>query len=208
MVRNQLLTNKSHLSQILQAVPSFLYSNSVYMLRLTLSGYKTNLILSLPGTKTSISPSAGWMNSLARCSQTHPRPPLQLDVPPLLFPATLDTADNSMPSHPLYILYMKFPVSSTSFLHLLPRKFLSILKKSRFFSPAPESPPRLSCVGLGAVLPLSSHRTPLTLYHILVITASFSCCIYSFSHLLPLQFEFLWGSDVSFSFCIPLLGAQ
>lgn len=106
-MRNQLLSNKSHFSQILQAAQSFLHSNSLCLLLLALSGCKTNPILSLSRMKTSIS----LCISDRALSLPNTFLPRSVVWYPILLSPVLKTKDHSMPFHLLSISYLQVPVS-------------------------------------------------------------------------------------------------
>ena len=184
--------------------PIFLHSNSVSILLLTLSCYKTNLILSLPGVKTSISSLFRQDKPLGMILNLTPR--LQFDVLLLLFPATLVIADPSVSSYPLYILYTKFPVSSTSSpICCLGNSYPSLKRAS---SSLPLWEPSLPlCAELGAVPPLRLHRTPLSLYFISIITAFLLYCV-CFLVYTQCSLNFCGEGMCLFHFYIPLLGTQ
>lgn len=184
--------------------PIFLHSNSVSILLLTLSCYKMNLILSLPGIKTSISPFCrqdklvGMVLNLTPC--------LQADVLPLLFPATLVIADPPVSSYPLYILYTKFPVSSTSSPICCLGNSYPSLKRASSSLPLWEPPPPL-WAELGAVPPLRLHRTPLSLYFISIVTAFLLYCV-CFLVYTQCSLNFCGEGMCLFHFYIPLPGTQ
>lgn len=185
--------------------PIFLHSNSVSILLLTLSRYKMNLILSLPGIKTSISPFCRQDKLVGMVLNLTPHPP----------PSSGWCPAPPVPSHSGHCWSFCVLVSSVYFVHeipcvfnifphLLPGKFLPILKESQLFSPTLRTTPASLC----RIRSSSSSETPQdtaqTLFYLYYNSLPVVLCL--FSCLYPVQFELLWWGHVPLSFLYPTSG--